>query len=106
MILGGGDLTEYTTLSINDSFEKKGTKVKLTPNAQKGKFLHAFPFGDILLSVDNSMSDKERANVLQTVQEDRKYWLQAAISRIMKRIRQEVETRSRLFVSVSTDSDN
>ena len=91
VVLGGGDLTEYTTLAINDNFEKKGTKVKLTPNAQKGAFLNLISITSIL-AVDNSMSDKERANVLQTVQEDRKYWLQAAISRIMKRIRQEVET--------------
>jgi hypothetical protein len=39
------------------------------------------------MPVDNSMTDKERASVFHTVQEDRKYWLQAAISRIMKRIR-------------------
>jgi hypothetical protein len=39
VLLGGGELTEFTTLAINDNFEKKGTKVKLTPNAQKGNLL-------------------------------------------------------------------
>jgi len=87
VLLGGGELTEFTTLAINDNFEKKGTKVKLTPNAQK----------------DNSMTDKERASVFQTVQEDRKYWLQAAISRIMKRIRQA--TYNELLIEVQKEAN-
>ena len=87
MLLGGGELTEFTTLAINDNFEKKGTKVKLTPNAQKGSYQNLRTSFLTAAPVDNSMTDKERASVFHTVQEDRKYWLQAAISRIMKRIR-------------------
>lgn len=85
-LVGDGELTEFSTIIVNDGFEKKGTKVKMTPNAQK----------------ESNLTEREKANVIHTVQEDRKYWLQACISRIMKRLRKA--TFAELYRDVQRES--
>ena len=39
---------------------------------------------NIFIEKADSMTDKDRATVIKLVDEDRRYWLQAAIVRIMK----------------------
>ena len=36
-VFGDGEIEEYSTLQVNDEFNRKGTKVKLIPNTQRGK---------------------------------------------------------------------
>jgi len=73
-VFGDGEIEEYSTLQVNDEFNRKGTKVKLIPNTQRDK--------------TDTMSDRDRASVIKLVDEDRRYWLQACIARVMKKLRQ------------------
>lgn len=38
-VFGAGELTEYSTFLPNDEFAKKGTKVRLIPMTQRGKWI-------------------------------------------------------------------
>ena len=54
-------------------------------NAVKNNSKISFKFQQyIFLEKADSMTDKDRATVIKLVDEDRRYWLQAAIVRIMK----------------------
>jgi cullin 2 len=71
----GGDLTSgnILLLAANDDFVKRGTTVKLVPsNKDKG----------------DSLAQSERHSIIQSVEEDRRYWVHACIARLLKEKKQ------------------
>jgi hypothetical protein len=65
----GGDLSGNVLLQANDDFVKRGTTVKLVPsNKDKG----------------DGLAQSERHSIIQSVEEDRRYWVHACIARILK----------------------
>ena len=89
-----GAISKFSNFQVNDSFTQKATKVRLHPSSQRGNTKNntvknnskiSFQFQQyIFLEKADSMTDKDRATVIKLVDEDRRYWLQAAIVRIMK----------------------
>ena len=60
-------------------------EVTLKNNAVKNNSKISFQFQQYIFPEKaDSMTDKDRATVIKLVDEDRRYWLQAAIVRIMK----------------------
>jgi len=84
------ELTDETLFAANDAFMKRGTTVKLVPSSQKDK-------GD-------NLSAGDIKSVNQSVEEDRKFWVQACIARIMKSLKEA--TYSTLIQRIHSEAAN
>ena len=100
------ELTDETLFAANDAFMKRGTTVKLVPSSQKGFRFNLSIYINSYSGLDkgDNLSAGDIKSVNQSVEEDRKFWVQACIARIMKSLKEA--TYSTLIQRIHSEAAN